>query len=292
MSDLSLPPLAHRMIETNGLKLHVVFAGPADGSPVVLLHGFPEFWYGWRHQISPLVEAGYRVIVPDQRGYNRSDKPRGVDAYAIDRPVADAVGLLDALGYEQAQFVGHDWGAGVVWQLALRAPERVARAVTLNVPHPSVFQAFLPGKPSQVYKSWYVFFFQVPRLPERLFGAADWRGLRWFIDTSNRPHTFSEAVLARYREAWNRPGAFTGMLNWYRALLQADVPDPSSPIVDLPMLLLWGTQDPYLHAEMAPRSIEYCTAGRLELLEDATHWLQHEIPDRVNELLLAFLETD
>jgi pimeloyl-ACP methyl ester carboxylesterase len=279
----------HTRVETNGITLHAVTAGPVDGEPVVLLHGFPEFWYGWRRQIPALAEAGYRVVVPDQRGYNRSEKPDGIAAYSVDRLAADAAGVLDALGHETARFVGHDWGAAVVWQLLLRYPGRVDRAVTMNVPHPAVFEGYFGEEPRQLLRSWYMFFFQLPVLPEWTWRADDWRVLRWFIDTSNRAETFTEADLKRYRRAWAQPGAFTGMLNWYRALFRADVTEPPTTTVEPPTMLVWGTGDPYLSRGMAAPSVDYCADGRLELVEDATHWVQHEAADRVNGLLVDFL---
>lgn len=286
----SLPGVQHRDIETNGVSLHTAFAGREDGPPVVLLHGFPEFWYGWRHQIPSLVDEGYRVVVPDQRGYNLSEKPTGIQAYTLDTLAADVVGLLDALGYERARFVGHDWGGAVLWQLLLRYPDRIARAVSINAPHPDVFGETLTGNPRQLLRSWYMFFFQLPIVPEWTWRADNWRGLRWFIDTSNREHTFTRDVLDRYRQAWSRPGAFTAMLNWYRALFRGRNLDPvESDVVTPPTMLIWGTQDPYLHADMAPRSIECCTDGQLERVADATHWIHHEVPDRVNDLLQKFL---
>jgi pimeloyl-ACP methyl ester carboxylesterase len=254
------------------------------------LHGFPEFWYGWRHQIPAFADAGYRVVVPDQRGYNRSDKPDSIDAYTTDEVAADAVGLLDALGHDRARFVGHDWGAAVLWHVLLAHPERVERAATMNVPHPAVFQEFLSSQPSQLLKSWYMFFFQLPRVPEVAFSAVDWRGLRWFMDTSNREDTFTREDVRRYVEAWSRPGAFTGMLNWYRAVFRADGADPPTMTVEPETMLVWGTGDAYLNREMAPESMSYCEDGRLELVEDATHWVQHERPDLVNDLLVAFLD--
>ncbi len=287
MSDVLAPSAEHETIRTNGVDLHTVLAGPADGPPVVLLHGFPEFWYGWRHQIPALVDAGYRVIVPDQRGYNRSDKPRGVGAYAVDTLAADAVGLLDALGYDRAKFVGHDWGAVVLWEALGRHAERIERAVPMNVPHRAVFERFLTRNPRQMLKSWYMISFQIPRLSEWAYRAADWRALRWMMDTSNREDTFTEADLERYRAAWSRPGAFTAMLNWYRALVRGDVDDPPTP-VEPETMLVWGTRDPYLLEAMAQPSVDLCANGRLERITDATHWVQHERPGRVNDLLIEF----
>lgn len=286
----TLPPLDHRFVETGEVTLHVVSAGPTHGPPVVLLHGFPEFWYGWRHQLGALVDAGYHVVVPDQRGYNLSEKPSGVDMYAIDAVVSDAEALLDALGYDEATFVGHDWGAAVVWQLLLRAPRRVDRAVAMNAPHPTVFGRFFPWKPRQLRMAWHMLFFQLPWVSEAFLRTANWRGMAWFVDTSTRPETFSGPTLDRYREAWARPGALTAMLNWYRAMVRVRVPPPPTTRVTTPTMLLWGTRDAYLHTGMARPSIELCDDGRLELLDDASHWLHHEVPDRVTRLVLDFLE--
>ncbi|MFB6093201.1 MAG: alpha/beta fold hydrolase [Haloquadratum sp.] len=287
-ADVLPESAAFRRVETNGVELHTLLAGDPDGPPVVLLHGFPEFWFGWRTQLPALVDAGYRVIAPDQRGYNRSDKPDGVGAYTMDAIAADAVGLLDALGYDDARFVGHDWGAATVWQTSLRHPDRVDRAVVMNVPHPAVFEEFLRSRPSQLLRGWHMLFFQVPRLPEWTWRVGDWLGLRWFIDTSNRPETFGDPALERYRAAWSRPGAFTGMLNWYRALLRGDLPEPPTMDVEPPTMVVWGMEDPYLHPEMAAASADRADA-RFEPIDDATHWVQHEATERVNELLLDFL---
>ncbi len=149
-------------ITANGIKLHVQTDGPENGTSVVLLHGFPEFWYGWRRQIPALVEAGFRVIVPDQRGYNLSDKPKGVAAYDVDVLARDVIGLLDHFGIQKARLVGHDWGAVVAWTVALQHPDRLEKLAILNVPHPDVMTRFVLGNPAQRKKSWYVFFFQLP----------------------------------------------------------------------------------------------------------------------------------
>lgn len=279
----------HRFIDTGDVSLHVTMAGPGDGEPVVLLHGFPEFWYGWRYQIPVLADAGYRVIAPDQRGYNKSDKPNGIEAYTVDKLAADVSGLLDGLGYDSASFVGHDWGAGVLWQTMLRYPDRVDQGVIINVPHPEVFEELLTSEPRQLLKSYYMFFYQLPRVPEFVLSADGWRGLRWFIDTSNREDVFTDTEIERYREAWERPGAITAMLNWYRALFRGDASEPPTTDVTVPTTVVWGTQDPYLVPEMAEASVDYCQQGRLELFEDATHWVQHERSEALNELLIEWL---
>lgn len=165
---MTIPGAEHRKIVTNGVRLHVVQTGPQDAPLVILLHGFPEFWYGWRQQIPALAAAGLQVWAPDQRGYNESDKPVGVGAYRIDELVADVVGLIDASGLRRASLVGHDWGAAVAWWVALTAPERLERLVILNGPHPSVMRRHLTRSVRQLLRSWYIFGFQVPWVPERL----------------------------------------------------------------------------------------------------------------------------
>jgi epoxide hydrolase 4 len=160
-------------VPTNGIRLHAVTAGPSDGSPVILLHGFPEFWYSWRKQIHPLAEAGFRVIAPDQRGYNLSDKPEGIGNYQLDILVEDILGLMDSLGIEKAAVVGHDWGAIVAWALALQYPDRLDRLVILNVPHPGVSKSVIKSVPKQILKSWYIAFFQLPFVPEFLLSAPE-----------------------------------------------------------------------------------------------------------------------
>ena len=170
--------------------MHVAEAGPADGPLVVLLHGFPEFWYGWRHQIGALAAAGYRVLAPDQRGYHLSDRPRGLDAYAVDRLAADVIGLIAARGRDTATVVGHDWGAGVAWWLALRHPSWLERMAILNVPHPAVLLRHLRRDPTQWLRSWYILFFQLPRLPEALLRANDYAGMARGLRRSAQAGTF------------------------------------------------------------------------------------------------------
>lgn len=284
-----------RYVGCGDVTLHVRDAGPADGEPVVLLHGFPEFWYGWHAQIAALAEAGYRVLAPDQRGYNESDKPGAVSAYRLDRLAGDVVGLLDATGhgdgangYDRAHVVGHDWGAMVAWWLALDHPDRVERLVTMNVPHPGVFGEYLRQSWRQRLRSSYAVFFQVPWLPERVLAARDYEALVDAVAGSARPGAFTDEDLRRYRTAWGREGALTGMLNWYRAAGR----DPSfarrEDRVTVPTLVLWGERDRFLDREMGAASAATCDDGRVEYV-DATHWLHHERPDLVSERLQEFL---
>ena len=288
---MSLPdvgvPLRSRSVDGAGVRLHVVEAGPADGPLVVLLHGFPEFWYGWRRQIAPLARAGWRVWAPDQRGYNRSAAPPDVAAYDVDRLADDVLALLDAAGAERARVVGHDWGAIVGWWLAMRDAGRVERLAVLNVPHPLAYRELVLHSPSQAARSWYVAFFQLPALPERAlrrFGARS-------LVASSAPGTFTPADLDRYRAAWARPGAARGMISWYRAAARrAGRLHPGDPEVRPPTLVVWGEDDLALDARLAERSLAYCHDGRLVRLPGVSHWVQHEAAERVNRELLAFLD--
>lgn len=277
----------HQFIHTNGVTLHTVVAGPASGPAVVLLHGYPEFWYGWRKQIPALAAAGFRVYAPDQRGYNLSDKPRGLSAYSVDELAGDILGLIDAIGQERVFLVGHDWGAVVAWWLALTAPARLRRLAILNVPHPHVMRRHLLTDPRQMGRSLYAAFFQLPWLPEAAVSALHYRALARALRDSSLPGTFSDEELAEYRRAWARPGAMTTMLNWYRAALRRPAADWPDPGVTVPTTVIWGMKDHALRPEMAAESAALCDRPELIELEDNTHWVQHEAAALVNETLIT-----
>ena len=281
--------LEHSYIETNGIKLHVVQAGPKSGVPVVLLHGFPEFWYGWRHQIPALAKAGCRVIVPDQRGYNLSDKPKGVKSYGVLTLVGDIIGLIDALGYEKANLVGHDWGAVVAWALAILHPERLHRLSIMNVPHPAVMKRFLQRDLEQIRRSWYVFFFQLPWLPESGMRQDNWRGAQRALRGSGKIDTFTTDDIVKYKEAWSRPGAMTAMINWYRAIMRYQPPMPKDLRVKVRTLMMWGMKDFALSHRMARPSMDYVDEGNLIFFPEATHWVQHDAAEEVNHHLVDFI---
>jgi epoxide hydrolase 4 len=278
--------LEHSHIATNGINLHVVQSGLAGGPAVLLLHGFPEFWYGWRRQIPALSAAGYRVIVPDQRGYNLSDKPRGVRAYNMNTLAEDVIGLLDALGHDQVYLAGHDWGGVIAWWIARNYPERIAKLAILNAPHSSAYQRYALTHPKQGIKSWYISFFQLPLLPEALTRRFFWRT----PPPDTTPEAFSEQDLAQYREAVRQPRALHSMINYYRAAVwhpaKARV---RSPRITVPTLILWGKRDRYLSAELAHESAALCDDARVEMF-DTSHWLQHEQAEAVNERLIGFFK--
>ncbi len=280
--------LEHSMLDVGDVRLHVVQAGPKDGKPVILLHGFPDFWAGWDRQIVPLVAAGCRVILPDQRGYNLSDKPPGLSAYRLDVLAKDVASLMDVLRYERAVVVGHDWGGVVAWTAAVLDPRRVERLAVLDAPYLPVVAGSLFTHPEQLVKSSYMYFFQLPFLPEAGLRWNNWRALSSNLRRTAPPGAFSEEELARYREAWERPGAMTAMLNWYRALFRRPYRLPATPGLPMPVLILWGAQDFALGGELAERSRAICPRADLIVFEGANHWIQREKATEVNRLLLDF----
>jgi pimeloyl-ACP methyl ester carboxylesterase len=271
------------------IRLHAVAAGPQHGPLLLLLHGFPEFWYGWRHQIAPLAEAGFRVIAPDQRGYNTSSKPASIAAYAVSELAADVIAILDQLGRQRACIVGHDWGALVAWNVALTHPDRVTRLVILNVPHPTVMERNLRTNPRQWLKSWYGLLFQIPWLPEVILSARNYRIAKFALVRSSRHGSFTPDGLARHAQAWSEPGAMTAMINWYRALSRYS-PNIVDPQLRVPTRLLWGKNDAFLLAGEAQESLHFCPGGDLIYFEEATHWIQHDEPDRVNQLVIEWFK--
>lgn len=282
--------LSHRLVNTGQVTLHTVQAGPQDGPPVILLHGFPEFWQGWRNQTPALARAGFRVWAVDQRGYNLSDKPPDIAAYKLDRLAQDVVGLVQATAQEHVYLVGHDWGAMVAWWVAIKYPHLLRKMAILNVPHPSVSIRFAWRSPQQILRSWYIGFFQIPWLPETLLRLNDWAAVRRAMRSTARPNTFSGRDLDSYVEAWSRPGAMRSMINWYRAGARTRIDPVADKRVHVPTRIIWGAKDVALSRELAPLSLEMCDDGELFFFEQATHWVHHEEPRRVNELLLDFFQ--
>ena len=282
--------LEHLTFHNGPIHLHAVAAGPPDAPLVILLHGFPEFWYSWHKQIAPLAAAGFRVVVPDQRGHNLSSKPRGAANYTLSHLVSDVLAIADQLNAQKFFLAGHDWGAAVAWSTAILHPQRVAKLAILNVPHPSVMLRYLKSNLRQVRRSWYMLFFQLPWLPELAFSAFNFRlGTRSLLNSS-REGTFSAEDLAQYRAAWSQPRALTSMINWYRGGARHRTKFPDST-VHVPTRILWGERDAFLLKEMAHDSLRYCDNAELYTFADATHWLQHEEPARVSQLLIDFFRS-
>jgi pimeloyl-ACP methyl ester carboxylesterase len=281
--------LAHRYADLGDVRLHYVEAG--EGPLVLLLHGFPQFWYQWRHQIPALVEAGFRVLAPDMRGYNLSDKPLGVRAYRVELLARDVERLILACGEQTADVVGHDWGAIAAWIAAMRHPERVEKLAILNVPHPA---RSLDGllSPMQLLRSSYVFFFQIPRLPEEVIRAGDFALLRSvFRSDPVQPEALTAEDIERYIKAIAQPGVLTASLNYYRALLRN--PREMRALlqrVEAPVLVIWGEKDRFLSRRLAePPRLWVPNLIRVKRLPDASHWVAEDRPLEVNTLLLDFL---
>lgn len=276
-----------RRIDVGEVTLHVVMAGPADGQPVVLLHGFPEFWYAWRGPMAVLARAGFRVIVPDQRGYNRSDKPGRVSDYRIDKLAADIVGLIAALGYEQVDLAGHDWGGAVAWRIAIEHPAVVRRLAILDTPHPLADVGYTSDEDSV---SWYRTFIQIPWLPGFAARIANWRLLTSSLRDTSQPGTFPDEQFDLYRSAWDRDGAISTMGDWYRAAArhQDEVVIAGGQRVAVPTLLLIAARDPYIPGDLSRRSLLFLDDGRLVELGSGTHWVIQEEPERIGALLAEF----
>jgi pimeloyl-ACP methyl ester carboxylesterase len=259
------------------LSLHVEDHG--SGTPVILIHGWPDSSYLWRQQLPFLVRNGFRAIAPDMRGFGRSDRPEGVAAYALQNAVADVVGILDALGIAATHLIGHDWGAAVTWLAAMLHPDRVKKLVVLSVPH-----LLVPRSMRQNEMAWYQLLFQFEGIAEATIRYNDWAWLRAF--------TRGAGDITQYIEDLSRPGALTASLNWYRANLAPRMPGPPPqlPPVKAPTLGVWSTNDHYLDGDRMEKSGGYIDAPwRYEKLEGASHWIPLDAPDRLNELLLDWL---
>lgn len=281
-------PYEERLLRVNGVELQVAAAGEPGRPLVVLLHGFPDLWQGWHLQIPALESAGFHVLAPNQRGYGRSEKPRGVAAYDIDRLAEDVIALAESEGYRTFHLVGHDWGGIVAWWTAARFPERVSRLAILNAPHPGVFRDYLFRSPTQILKSWYVGFFQIPWLPEAALSANDYATLFRSMQSTSEPGIFDDSDRRYLVAGWSQPGALTAMLNYYRALARRS-PKSMKLRIAATTLVLWGTQDPTEEPGLAEASLQLCSDARLIRLDQARHWIQREEPELVNRELVQFL---
>lgn len=285
--------MSTRRIDAGEVRLAVTEAGDPAGEPVVLLHGFPEIGHSWRHQLPALAAAGFHAVAPDLRGYGGSDRPSAVDAYAAPRLVGDVAGLIRALGHESAHVVGHDWGGGLAWGLAGNLPDMVRSLTILNAPVGPVSARLRREDPAQRAKSWYMLLFQFPGVAEAWLSADDFANLRQFVFDTAAPGTFPDEEREVFVEALRRDGALTAALNYYRANMPPaswlrDPPDP--PPVPVPTMIIWGEADAYMDPVLLERSAATVTGPlRIERLPGVSHWVQQEVPDRVNELLLDFL---
>jgi epoxide hydrolase 4 len=306
--------VTHRKVDLGTIRLHTVEAG--KGPLVVLLHGFPEFWYSWRNQIPALVQAGYRVIAPDLRGYGQSDKPEGLEAYRSEILAGDVANLIAACGQQRASLVGHNWGGLVAWFTALAHPDVVERLVISHAPHPARYNQALRS-PAQLVRSSYVGFFQLPALPELLLGSGRSAVLRRLLRSGTvRPEAFTDEDLDRYAQSFAEPRALSGALAYYRWAGRRSVTDiglkaarrllrGSDPLpprssqtepepstrgrVRAPTLIIWSTDDPVLPVSLADPGPDLVPDRRVEVIANAGHFVQADAPEEFNRVLLGFL---
>jgi pimeloyl-ACP methyl ester carboxylesterase len=299
--------ISHHYANVNGIRLHYAESGSGDNL-VILLHGFPEFWYSWRHQLVALGKS-YRVVAPDMRGYNLSDKPTQVKDYSVELLVEDVIGLIRHFGADKAAIVGHDWGAGVAWAVVQKYPERVSKLAVLQVPPAAAWRANMTLR--QLLRSWYMFFFQLPRIPEWAIGRKDFASLdRMFKETVGRKGSFSDVAVETYKEALRQPGALTAALNYYRgnvrrlmtrqnngkrSTTRSDRRTSSERDgrIRVPTLFIFGEQDFAILPATVRDVGKYIDAPYREVrIADSGHWVQNEAVAEVNAALLEFLGQD
>jgi epoxide hydrolase 4 len=294
-SDLDV---RHAFAGVNGLRMHYVEAGtaPPGAVPVLFLHGFPEMWWSWRYQIRALAAAGYRVIAPDLRGYNETEAK---GPYDIDTLRDDVVALLDHLGIDKAIVISHDWGGAVGWHLAGTRQHRCAKLVVMNCPHPLVFQRAL-YKWSQTRRSWYMFFFQIPWLPETLLAMRGGKGVARLLRANAVDKTnFGDAELAPFTEAVQKPGRARAMIEWYRSAIRtglragraADSLRQRHETITIPTLLVWGMKDAaFSYEDVVPGTKRYAPGVEIHDIANCGHFVQQERPEEVNRLVLEWIK--
>ena len=279
----------HRSLIANGLRFHIAEQG--EGAPVILLHGFPEFWYSWRHQFAALAKAGFRAIAPDLRGYNDSEGSSRISGFRCNELVSDVVELMAAQNIGPAYIVGHDWGGLIAWRLAAKHPELVQKLAVLNAAHPAGYRRELMRNPMQWLRSYYVLLFQLPRLPEFLLRRRDFAALeRAWRRQPVHPQAFTADDIAQYKAAFTKRG-MTGPLNYYRAAMRysRDLFDPPQTI-QAPTLIVWGEQEPFMSSNVNDHLEQWVPNVRVETISEASHWVQNDAPEKVNRLLIDFFK--
>lgn len=268
-----------RKVDVDGLTFDVATAGPGDGRPVLLLHGFPQAGRSWEAVAETLAASGHRVIAPDQRGYSPGARPEGVEAYALPHLVADALGILDALGADRADVVGHDWGAAVAWEVAIAHPDRVRTLTAVSVPHPAAFGWARKHDPDQQRRSTYMDLFRQEGKAERVLLDDDARRLRETYG-GVLPRETVDAYVRRFGE----PGALTAALNWYRAMGRR-ASGPPGPVT-VPTTYVWSTADPALGRAGAERCGEHVSGPyTFAVLDGISHWVPEQAPHRLAALI-------
>ncbi|AFY33489.1 alpha/beta fold hydrolase [Calothrix sp. PCC 7507] len=276
----------HKYITTNGVKLHYVTQG--EGSLMLMLHGFPEFWYSWRHQI-PEFAKYFQVVALDLRGYNDSDKPLEQSAYVMSEFVKDIQGVITGLGYKKCILVGHDWGGAIAWNFAYDHPQKVEKLIILNLPHPAKFAQGLRTLP-QLLRSAYIFFFQLPWIPELFIKSSNYQAIeRVFKGMAVDKSAFMQGDIDAFKEAAAKPLALTAMLNYYRNIFQQRILEKNWRILEVPTLMIWGEEDTALGKELTYDTQTYVREFQLKYIPNCNHWVQQEQPELVNLYMREFL---
>ncbi len=280
--------LREAQVEANGVRFH--YAAQGEGPLLLLLHGFPERWFSWKKQIPALAAEGYRVVAPDLRGYGETERPAG--GYDVPNLALDVASLVAALGHESATVIGHDWGGALTWEVASRHPERVSRYAVLNCPHGYVLTRALVSSPEQLKKSWYMFAFQLPWLPERMISRDRGRAVQeMFLGMAVDRGNFTPELIEPFRESVADPAAVSPMLAYYRAAIRGGLTRvPARPaVIEQPGLLLWAEEDKALGTELIAGHVEVARDLRVERIPGCGHFVQQERPDEVNARLARWL---
>ncbi len=277
----------HDYIVANGIKLHYVTQG--EGPLMLMLHGFPEFWYSWRYQI-PEFAKNFRVVAVDLRGYNNSEKLPNQSAYVMDEFVKDVAGIINGLGYEKCVLVGHDWGGAIAWNFAYAHPEMLEKLIVMNLPHPAKFAEGF-RTPQQMLRSSYIFFFQIPGIPELVLQMGDYQAIEnAFTSMAFNKSNITQTDLQAYKEAAAKPGAITAMLSYYRNVFQQNIFKQDWPILEVPTLMIWGENDTALGKELSYGTEAYVRDFQIKYIPNCSHWVQQDRPDLVNQYMAEFLQ--
>lgn len=273
-------------VQLKDVSIHYIESGSASRPLMLCLHGFPEFWYSWRHQLKEFAST-HRVVAVDMRGYGDSDKPNGRDAYKMDRLLDDVCQIINILGKGKCDvLLAHDWGAGIGWEVVIRHPQMVRRFVPMNCPHPAAFICVISSELTQIFKSWYMIFFQLPVVPELLLTAFRASLFRWVFQRPGLKEEDAKAYLYLYRHR----NDLTGPINYYRSMIDPDTMGQEGIVVKVPTLLIWGGEDRFLNISMAHQSAKWAENFTLGLIPEASHWVQQDAPHNVNRKIREFLE--
>ncbi|CAI5440201.1 unnamed protein product [Caenorhabditis angaria] len=286
----------HKNVQLKNIKLHYVEEGPADGDVLVMVHGFPEFWYSWRYQLN-YFKKNYRCLALDMRGYSESEKPRAESQYNMTHLVEDIREFIEILAAGQkVVLAAHDWGAIVCWRVAIMYPELLKKLIILNVPHPSAFREVLAKSPEQRAKSWYIYFFQSPSIPELYMRLNKMEMLEKMLRSSkhgvqNRAN-FTDQDMEAWKYTFSQAGSLTGPINYYRQIFKAQWDNVKDKTVKIPVMIIWGDRDAFLEVEGAEITKKYCISCRVQIIEGASHWVQQDQPEKVNKFMEQFMSQE